>query len=170
MGEEVVKQGDKVTVTIKGINTDKNQLSLTMRKPGDEPPRKERPQRQARPDLSKWAAMDQQTVMTGTVSSVASYGCFVTLEEGVDGLVHISEVSEGRINSVEEVVAVGQEVQVRVVSVDKSKGRIGLSMKAYVEPEPEVNVKAMMQEADQPVFKTVLELAIEKAEAQLTKA
>ena len=62
-------------------------------------------------------------------------GAFVTLKEGVDGLLHISAIQEGGVGKVEDVLSQGQEVQVRVVSFDKAKRRIGLSMKPYVEGE-----------------------------------
>merc|ERR1712039_677371 len=66
-------------------------------------------------------------------NSIQSYGAFVTLKEGVDGLVHISAIQEGGVGKVEDVLKEGQEVQVRIVSFDKSKRRIGLSMKPWTE-------------------------------------
>jgi small subunit ribosomal protein S1 len=64
------------------------------------------------------------------------YGAFVSIAEGVDGLVHISQLSNERTDSVEKVVKVGQEVQVRIINFDKSKKRLSLSMKEWTEPEP----------------------------------
>ena len=62
-------------------------------------------------------------------------GAFVTLKEGVDGLLHISQVQEGGVGKVSDVLSVGDEVEVRVVSFDKAKRRIGLSRLPYVEGE-----------------------------------
>merc|ERR1712146_839614 len=58
-------------------------------------------------DLTKYTDMDDTVFLTGTVKTVASYGAFVSLEDGVTGLVHISQLAEGRVDSVESVVSVG---------------------------------------------------------------
>lgn len=169
---EVVNSGDKVTVTVKAVNREKNQVSLTMIKAGDQaaaaaasPSRSQKP----KVDLSKYEGMDSQIKMKGVISSIASYGCFVNLEDGLDGLVHISEISDERIETVESKVSVGQEVEVRVLSVDAGKRRVSLSMKDWVEGEEPVNMKAVMAEVDegQPVFKSQLEIALARAEAKL---
>jgi hypothetical protein len=68
-------------------------------------------------------------VLTGTVRRLQPYGAFVDIGVGRDGLVHISELAEQRVGSVEEVVSVGDQVTVRVKEVDVQRGRIGLSMK-----------------------------------------
>ena len=84
-------------------------------------------------DYSEYEAADEKEFVTGKVNSIQDYGAFITLKEGVDGLVHISQIQEGGVGKVSDVLSQGQEVQVRIVSVDKSKGRIGLSMKPWVE-------------------------------------
>jgi len=121
-----------VTCKIKSINLEKNQLALTCK---DESERAQRAPRKARPDLSEYEAADPQAFVTGTVNSITDYGAFVTLKEGVDGLCHISAIQEGGVKSVGDVLTIGQEVKVRVISFDKGKRRIGLSMKEYVEGE-----------------------------------
>jgi len=68
-------------------------------------------------------------LLKGRVVRIQPYGAFVDIGVGRDGLVHISELADRRVGSVEEVVSVGQEVTVRVKEVDVGKGRIGLSMK-----------------------------------------
>ena len=68
-------------------------------------------------------------VLTGTVRRIMPYGAFVDIGVGRDGLVHISELSEGFVRSGEDVVSVGQGVTVKVINVDVRKNRIGLSMK-----------------------------------------
>lgn len=68
-------------------------------------------------------------VLTGTVRRIMPYGAFVDIGVGRDGLVHISELSEGFVRNVEDVVSVGDEVTVRVKEVDVTRRRIGLSMK-----------------------------------------
>ena len=71
--------------------------------------------------------------ITGKVNSITEFGAFITIKEGVDGLVHISQIQDGGVKSVGDVLTVGQEVQVRVTNVDKAKRRIGLSMRPWVE-------------------------------------
>ena len=84
-------------------------------------------------------------VVKGKVSKIASFGAFVELEDGVDGLVHISQISEQRIEKVKDALDVGQEVEARVVKVDKAERRIGLSIRAMSMSEDEV--KALEAEA-----------------------
>ena len=67
-------------------------------------------------------------VMTGVVKNITEYGAFVNIN-GIDGLVHISELSWGRIRSPKDVVTVGEEVKVRVLEIDKDKQKVSLSMK-----------------------------------------
>lgn len=67
-------------------------------------------------------------VMTGIVKNITEYGAFVNID-GIDGLVHISELSWGRIRSPKDVVAVGEEVKVRILEIDKEKQKVSLSMK-----------------------------------------
>jgi len=77
------------------------------------------------------------SVVTGKVTRTAQFGAFVELEPAVEGLVHISEVAPQRIWRVTDVVQVGQDVKVVVLSVDKEQRRIGLSIKqALPKPDP----------------------------------
>jgi len=66
----------------------------------------------------------------GKVTKLASFGAFVQLQDDIDGLVHISQLSEDHIAKVKDVLKVGQEVEARVIKVDKVERRIGLSIKA----------------------------------------
>jgi len=129
---EKLTAGDTVTCRIKAINLEKQQLALTCKDPsaagrGGGRGRKERP------DLTEYESADDKEFVTGTVNSITDFGAFVTLKEGVDGLVHISQIQEGGVGKVEDVLSVGQEVQVRIVKVEKEKRRIALSMKPWVE-------------------------------------
>ena len=75
--------------------------------------------------------------MKGKVTKLASFGAFVQLQDDIDGLVHISQLSEDHVAKVKDVLKVGQEVEARVIKVDKVERRIGLSIKAanYSEEE-----------------------------------
>merc|ERR1719387_2751058 len=128
---EMFKTGDTVSVRVKSVNLEKKQVALSCKDENAAP--RGRPARKARPDLSEYADADPKAFVTGKVNTIQSYGAFITLKEGVDGLVHISAIQEGGVSSVEDVLEAGQEVQVRIVSFDKEKRRIGLSMKPYVE-------------------------------------
>jgi small subunit ribosomal protein S1 len=77
-------------------------------------------------------------VVKGKVSKVASFGAFIELEDGVDGLVHISQISDQRVEKVKDALEVGQEVEARVVKVDRGERRIGLSIRAMTMTEEEI--------------------------------
>ena len=75
-------------------------------------------------------------LVTGKVTKLASFGAFVGLQHDIDGLVHISQVSEERVDKIKNVLKVGKEVTARVIKIDKGDRRIGLSIKAaHYSPE-----------------------------------
>eukprot|EP00322_Chrysochromulina_rotalis_P027897 CAMPEP_0115848768 /NCGR_PEP_ID=MMETSP0287-20121206/11098_1 /TAXON_ID=412157 /ORGANISM="Chrysochromulina rotalis, Strain UIO044" /LENGTH=332 /DNA_ID=CAMNT_0003302703 /DNA_START=34 /DNA_END=1032 /DNA_ORIENTATION=+ len=128
---EKLSVGESITCKVKAVNLEKSQLALTCKEPraGGGAPRARKP----KVDLTEFESADPKEFITGKVNTITDFGAFVTIKEGVDGLVHISQIQDGGVGKVEEVLSVGQEVQVRVTSVDKSKRRIGLSMRAWVE-------------------------------------
>ncbi|MCG6157870.1 30S ribosomal protein S1 [Rubinisphaera margarita] len=115
---DVVKEGEQVEVKVLNIDREKKKISLGMK------------QLQANP----WEYADQKypksTVVTGTVKKLADFGAFVEIEPGLEGLIHISELDHKRVGRVSEVVSVGQEVEAKVLEVNKNKKRISLSLKA----------------------------------------
>merc|ERR1719198_71469 len=166
--ESVVKGGDEVQVRITEINADTNMVSLSMR--SENAPQQQRQQRGGgKKEIPQdFKDMDDKTFIKGTVSSVTDYGAFVTISEGVDGLVHISQLSEERVESAAKVVKVGQEVDVRIIQIDAKKGKMSLSMKAWTEPPPRdetEDIKSFVDES--PAGKTAFELAWEKAQAKV---
>jgi small subunit ribosomal protein S1 len=121
--------------------------------------------------------------VTGTVARLADFGAFVTLLPGVDGLVHVSQVARGRVNHARDVLAVGQEIEAVVLSVDLEKRRIALSIRDALggvpgEPEPAVEPAAASRPAPSPppatpapAEPTTMALALRKArEAAARKA
>ena len=93
-------------------------------------------------DAKKLASVQVGSVVKGTVESLQSYGAFVRLENGLSGLVHISQISQKRIKSPKDVLNVGDEVQVKVIGI--KDGKISLSMKALeeaIQEEEEVKVE-----------------------------
>ncbi|WP_210365743.1 S1 domain-containing post-transcriptional regulator GSP13 [Bacillus sp. REN3] len=73
------------------------------------------------------------SVFTGKVTGIQPYGAFVALDENTQGLVHISEITHGFVKDINEHLAVGDEVKVKVLSVDEAAGKIGLSIRATEE-------------------------------------
>ncbi len=73
------------------------------------------------------------SVLTGKVTGIQPYGAFVALDENTQGLVHISEITHGYVKDINEHLSVGDEVKVKVLSVDEAAGKIGLSIRATEE-------------------------------------
>jgi len=171
--ESVVKVGDQVEVRITEINAENNKVSLSMRSENAKPQgggrqgggggRKEIPEEFKNKDVKEF--------IKGTVASVADYGAFVTIAEGVDGLVHVSQLSTERVESVAKFVNVGQEVEVRIINFDSKKGRLSLSMKPWTEPTEEELAAAegggtsFVDET--PKGKTAFEIAWAKAQSKV---
>lgn len=83
------------------------------------------------------------SVMTGTVETIQNYGAFVKLENGLSGLVHVSQISDKRIKTPAAVLEVGQEVNVKVIGI--KDGKISLSIKALIEKEKEEEAAAKVE-------------------------
>ncbi|MEN8198518.1 MAG: 30S ribosomal protein S1 [Thermodesulfobacteriota bacterium] len=116
----------QVKVVIKKLDWDANRITLSIKETLEDP----------------WdtaaARLTGGTILTGRVARLAPFGAFVTLEEGVDGLIHISKLGQGRrINHPREVLEEGQEVEVQVESVDRAEKRISLAPSDYESPESE---------------------------------
>lgn len=119
---QVVSVGDEVDVRIIRVDVAKRRIGLSMK--------------QAQPD--PWAGVVEGFVkgslVKGTVTRLETFGVFVSLVPGVEGMIHISELSDKRVKTCADVVAVGQEVEARVLEVDVAKRRIALSLKAAATP------------------------------------
>ena len=114
---DVVNVGDEIEVYVLSADSEKGKISLSLKKLISNP----------------WDNAAEQfpvgTVLTGKVVRIAPFGAFVALADGVDGLVHISQISWEHIDKVEDALAIGQEVQVKVLEVDEDRKRISLSIK-----------------------------------------
>tara|TARA_B100002019_G_scaffold247919_1_gene226609 strand:+ start:2572 stop:4227 length:1656 start_codon:yes stop_codon:yes gene_type:complete len=115
---EMVKKGDEVDAIVLEVDIDNQRISLGMKQLTDDP----------------WEEIDRLyrmgDVVTGKVARVAGYGAFIELDHDIDGLVHISQISEERIEKVKDHLKEGDEVKARVIKIDKDERRIGLSIKA----------------------------------------
>ncbi|MDA0343574.1 MAG: 30S ribosomal protein S1 [Opitutae bacterium] len=115
---EMVKKGDEVDAIVLEVDIDNQRISLGMKQLTDDP----------------WEEIDRLyrmgDVVSGKVARVAGYGAFIELDHDIDGLVHISQISEERIEKVKDYLKEGEEVKARVIKIDKDERRIGLSIKA----------------------------------------
>lgn len=129
--DDEVSVGQEVQVRILSVDVDANKMSLSMRE--DSGGRSNSASFREPADLSQFQRIAPDTWLTGKVARCAKFGAFVTVtaEDGAsaDGLVHITQIRDGFVESVEEELSVGQEVQVRVESVDIGLGKMSLSMK-----------------------------------------
>ena len=92
------------------------------------------------------AKVQIDSVVNGTVESLQNYGAFIRLENGLSGLVHVSQISDKRLKSPADALSVGQEVTAKVIAV--KDGKISLSMKALIEPEESVEEKIELPKAE----------------------
>jgi|CXWL01.1.fsa_nt_gi small subunit ribosomal protein S1 len=114
---DAVHIGDMVDVVVIRVEMDKHRIALSMK------------QAQADPWAGVLESFPAQSMVKGKVTRLADFGAFIEITPGVEGLAHISELSEKRIKTCSEVVKPGQEVEARVLGVDKENRRISLSLK-----------------------------------------
>lgn len=124
--KKVFNVGDKIKVMIKQISD--NKISLTAKFPEDNP----------------WIAASvnyaKGKVVKGKVERITDYGAFISLDENIDGLLHISEISYDKVKKVDDCIKIGDIIDVKVVDIDPENKKISLSMKALLPPpvkEPE---------------------------------
>ncbi|MEY3989128.1 MAG: hypothetical protein RI985_209 [Chloroflexota bacterium] len=127
--EDVVQVGQEVTVKVLEVDHAKGRISLTMRTE-PRPARAERGERR-RPEVNTAAiaALKAGDIVEGVVKSIQPIGAFIDIGVGKDGLVHISELSETRVEKVEDAVQIGQGYSFKVLEVDVANGRISLSLR-----------------------------------------
>jgi small subunit ribosomal protein S1 len=135
---ELLKKGQEVDAVVLGIDKANQRISLGMKQLDTDP----------------WSIIDTRfkvgDVVKGRVAKIASFGAFIELEDDIDGLVHISQISEERIEKVKDKLNVGDEVEARVIKVDKVERRIGLSVKAMNYSEADIQKESQAFEALRP--------------------
>jgi len=135
---EMLKKGQEVEAVVLGIDKANQRISLGMKQLETDP----------------WSEIDGRfkvgEVVKGRVSKIASFGAFIELEDDIDGLVHISQISEERIEKVKDKLNVGDEVEARVIKVDKVERRIGLSIKAMNYSDADIQKESAAFEALKP--------------------
>ena len=115
---EAIKKGDEIDALVLDVDADQQRISLGMKQVTTDP----------------WEEIENYfkigDVVEGKVSKMTSYGAFIELDHDIDGLVHISQISEERIDKVKDVLEAEQKIYARVIKIDRDERRIGLSIKA----------------------------------------
>jgi small subunit ribosomal protein S1 len=105
-------------------------------------------------ETDPWSEIEKRfkvgDVVKGKITKIASFGAFVQLEDDIDGLVHISQLSEDHVAKVKDVVKVGDDVEARVIKVDRAERRIGLSIKAAAYDEEQLKREAQALDSLKP--------------------
>jgi len=115
---EVVSKGDKVTCVVLNVDQERKRIALGLKQMNNDPWEGDIPGRYRPGEIKK-----------GKVTKLTNFGVFVELEPGLEGLLHISELADHKVESPEDVVKVGDEIEVRILRVDPSDRKIGLSHK-----------------------------------------
>ncbi|WP_367870395.1 30S ribosomal protein S1 [Luteolibacter sp. Populi] len=135
---EVLKKNDEVEAIVLSIDKANQRVSLGLKQLEDDP----------------WSHIDQRfkvgDLVKGTVAKIASFGAFISLDGDIDGLIHISQLSEDHVEKVKDVIKVGDEVEARVIKVDKVERRIGLSIKAVNYSEADLKKESASFESLRP--------------------
>ena len=131
---EVLKVGDEVDAVILDIDPQQQRISLGLKQTEEDP----------------WANIESLykigDVVKGKVTKITAFGAFIELSHKIDGLVHISQISKDRVEKVKDKLSLGQEIEARVIKIDKDERRIGLSIKALEEGYSEDDLKAAGEE------------------------
>jgi small subunit ribosomal protein S1 len=115
---EVLNKGDEIDAIVLDVDPGQQRISLGVKQLSDDP----------------WSDIDRVfrvgDVVEGKISKITTFGAFVEIKDGIDGLVHISQIQEERVDKVKDVLKPGQAVTARVIKIDRDERRLGLSIKA----------------------------------------
>lgn len=121
--KDVLEEGQEINVKVLGVDRERERISLSLKDTMPDP----------------WTTIEDRygegQIVEGEVTRTVDFGAFVKLEDGVEGLVHISQLADHRVENASDVVQPGQQVKVKVINLDPTARRIGLSMKA-ANPKP----------------------------------
>jgi small subunit ribosomal protein S1 len=123
---EILKKGDHVEAIVLHVDRAARRISLGLK--------------QTQPDPWKTVVPETYRVgmdVIGKVVRITDFGAFVELPDGIEGLLHVSELSEGRVNKPEDVVKPGEELALKIIKLDTDDRKLGLSLRAYQEAERE---------------------------------
>lgn len=135
---EMLKKSDEVEAVVLSIDKENQRVSLGIKQLDNDP----------------WSDIDSKfkvgDKVSGTVAKIASFGAFVSLNGDIDGLIHISQLSEEHVERVKDVLKVSDDVEARVIKVDKIERRIGLSIKAVSYSEDQLHKESQSFETLRP--------------------
>ncbi|HEU5011690.1 MAG TPA: 30S ribosomal protein S1 [Roseiflexaceae bacterium] len=121
---EVLKPGDTVQVYVLSIDNERKRIALSIKRTQEEP----------------WETVSDRyqlgKIVQGTITQLASFGAFARLEDGVEGLIHVSEMGDGRVQHPRDVVQEGDQMQMRIIRIDPVRKRIGLSLRLSGDEQP----------------------------------
>jgi small subunit ribosomal protein S1 len=133
---ELYRKGDEVEAVVLGIDIENERVSLGIKQLGDDP----------------WNTIAQRypinTKVNGKVTSIADFGVFVEIEDGIEGLIHVSQLSSERVDKPSSLFKVGDQVEALVVQLDPKERRIGLSIRALKQHEEREEMQAYMRRED----------------------
>ena len=158
---EILKENDEIEVFVLSVDKSTEKISLSLKKILPSP----------------WHAIEEKyavgSVVTGKVIRIAPFGAFVELEPGVDGLIHISQFSDKRINTPTDVVKVGDEVTAKITEIDLEKHKIGLSVRQLKKDqeitEGAIELEKVQQQQQEVAAQTIGEALGDKIIQELAK-
>jgi len=147
--QEVVTVGQEVEVEVLDVDLERERVSLSLKATQEDP----------------WKEFERTSqagaIISGQVTKLVPFGAFVRVAQGIEGLVHISEISHEHVDTPESVLSVGDEVQVKVIDVDVSRRRVSLSMRQVSAPPPrEPEIKAEPEQRREPAPEMVSTIQI----------
>lgn len=145
---DVLQIGDKVEVLVQKVDVDNKKISLNLRDLHQDP------------WFTSVEKFKEDQIVPGKVSKIAPFGAFITIAENVEGLVHISEISEDRVEKLEEVLQVGQDVKVKILKIDLKAKKISLSILQAKKDEEKEEFKEYLD--DKQGFTTPISKLLEK--------
>ncbi len=135
---EILKKGDEIEAVVIDIDKGNQRISLGVKQIEEDP----------------WKSIEDTfkigDLVTGSVTKIANFGAFIALPGDIDGLVHISQISEDHVAKVKDVLKVGQTVEARVIKVDRTERRIGLSIKAANYSEEQIRKESEVMDSLRP--------------------
>ena len=140
---EVLNVGDTVEVYVKGLDRENGKISLGYKRPEDNP----------------WAKLEREypvgTVCDAKIVGMTQFGAFASVIPGIDGLIHISQIADHRIEKPQDVLKVGDEVKVKITDIDFDRHRVSLSIRALLEEQKAAEDEAAAQApAEEVVYST----------------
>lgn len=140
---EVVTEGQKVNVKVLAFDREKNRISLGLKQTMEEP----------------WIAFSKNVnigdIVEGTVVNLLDFGAFVRLKEGVDGLLHVSQISKDHVNKPSDVLSIGDKIKVKVIDINGDEKKISLSLKEAKEAEEKENEASQLNNLKEEVEFTI---------------